>query len=39
MTLEGPRILDKSISGGVITNDSEDPPSTEATATGGLKMI
>jgi len=32
MTLEGPRILDKGFSGGVITNDS---PST-ASATGGI---
>jgi len=36
MTLEGPRILDKGFSGGVITNDSELPPSTGATSTGGI---
>jgi len=35
MTLEGPRILDKGFSGGVITND--DP--TTASATGGITQL
>jgi len=35
MTLEGPRILDKGFSGGVITND--DP--TTASATGGIVKL
>jgi len=39
VTLEGPRILDKGFAGGVITNDSELPPSTGATASGGLKKL
>jgi len=39
MTLEGPRILDKGFSGGVITNDSELPPSTGATATGAISKL
>jgi len=39
MTLEGPRILDKGFSGGVITNDSELPPSTGATASGAITKL
>jgi len=39
VTLEGPRILDKGFSGGVITNDSEPPPSTGATSTGGIGKL
>jgi len=39
VTLEGPRILDKGFSGGVITNSVEPPPSGSASATGGLKKL
>jgi len=35
MTLEGPRILDKGFSGGVITNNSP----TDVTATGGISKL
>lgn len=34
MTLEGPRLLDKLFAKAVITNDSEEPPSTGTTITG-----
>jgi len=34
MTLEGPRVLDKIFGKAVITNDSEDPPSTGTTIVG-----
>lgn len=38
MTLEGPRILDKGFSGGVITN-TEPPATPGSSATGGLNKL
>lgn len=34
MTIEGPRVLDKSLAGALCSNDSEDPPSTTSSISG-----